>query len=288
MISALQPRAEALGHSLPALLAGAEALASVVALGEHGRKRSGQGDEFWQYRAAQPGDPLRMIDWRRSGRSDQHFLREHEWQSAQSVTIWADLSQSMGFSGAADRAPKSDRAALLALALAVLLLRGGERVGLAGDGAPKSGRAQILALAQGLIKDGSGLDYGRPEVGGMVSHGRAVFLSDFFGPIEAVETALIWAADRGVKGALVQILDPVEEDFSFDGRTIFESMGGDLRHETRKASDLRRQYQDRLAARKDRLGSFARSLGWQFSVHHTDNAAQSALLWLYRALEGTR
>ena len=52
-----------------------------------------------------------------------------------------------------------------------------------------------------------------------------------------------------------------------------------------KAGDLRGRYIARLAARKDRLAELARLTGWQFSVHHTDEAAAGALLWIYRALE---
>ena len=80
-------------------------------------------------------------------------MREREWQAAQSVTLWVDRARSMGFSGAKDRLPKSDRARLLALALGVLLLRGGERVGLAGGAAPKPGRTQVVTLAAGLAAE---------------------------------------------------------------------------------------------------------------------------------------
>lgn len=282
----LQSRAEALGQSLPALMAEAELLAATVMLGEHGRKRAGQGDEFWQYRAAAPGDNARLIDWRRSARSDQHFVREREWQAAQSITLWVDPSRSMAFSGDKSRAPKSDRAKLLALAIGVLLLRGGERVGLAGGEAPpRPGRAQIVRLASLLAKSEVEADYGVPDTEGIVNHGRAVFLSDFLGDISALETALAAAADRGVRGALIQVLDPAEEEFPFNGRTIFESMGGGLRHETQQAGDLRSRYLMRLAERKDRLAQLARAVGWHVTTHHTGQPAQVALLWAYSALQ---
>ena len=284
----LRSRAETLGQTLPPLLAEAEMLAHTVMLGEHGRRRAGLGDEFWQYRPAHQGDPARMIDWRRSARSDAHFVREREWQAAQSVTLWVDPSKSMGFSGAKGRAAKGDRARLLALAMAVLLLRGGERVGLAGLAAPRSGRMQLMRLAARLSGVEETADYGAPEVEGMVSHGRAVFLSDFMGDLAAVEAAFARASDRGVKGAALMVLDPAEEEFPFDGRTIFESMGGGVRHETRKAGELRERYLARLAERKDRMAALSRSVGWHFSTHHTGQPAQSALLWLYRALEGGR
>lgn len=286
--SDLRSRAEALGQTLPPLLAEAEMLASTVMMGEHGRRRAGLGDEFWQYRPAHQGDSARMIDWRRSARSDAHFVREREWQAAQSVTIWVDPAKSMSFSGDKSRAAKADRAKLLGLALAVLLLRGGERVGLAGLAAPRAGRAQLLRLATRLSGEAAGEDYGAPETEGMVSHGRGVFLSDFLGDLSGIEAGLARAADRGVKGVLIQVLDPAEEEFPFDGRTIFESMGGTMRHETQRAGDLRTRYLARLVERKDRLAHLARAVGWHFTTHHTGAPAQSALLWAYLALEGGR
>jgi uncharacterized protein (DUF58 family) len=283
----LQARAEALGQTLPPLLAEAEMLAATVMLGEHGRRRAGLGDEFWQYRAAHAGDSARMIDWRRSARSDAHFVREREWQAAQSVTLWVDPARSMQFSSGRNVA-KSDRARLIALALAVLLLRGGERVGLAGLALPRAGRTQIVRLAARLAGETEAAEYGVPLAEGMVSHGRAVFVSDFLGDLAGVEAALARASDRGVRGAILQVLDPAEEEFPFDGRTIFESMGGTLRHETQQAGELRDRYLTRLAERKDRLATLARAVGWHYSTHHTGSPAQSALLWLYQALERGR
>lgn len=284
----LRARAETLGHALPPLLAQAQHLAATVILGDHGRRQSGTGDAFWQFRQATPGDPLRRIDWRRSARGDVPYVRETEWQAAQSVTLWVDGSRSMSFSGAPSRPPKADRARLLALALAVLLLRGGERVGLSGDGVPpRSGRAQLDRIAGALVED-SAADYGAPVPSGLVSHGRAVFVSDFLGDLAPVETALAQAAARGVAGALVQVLDPAEEEFPFDGRTIFESMGGSVRHETLRAGELRARYLDRLAERKARVATLARAAGWHLHAHHTGQSAASALLWLYRALERRR
>jgi uncharacterized protein (DUF58 family) len=285
----LRSRAEGLAAALPPLLAQAEHLASTVLLGEHGRRRAGMGDEFWQYRHIAPGDEAREIDWRRSAKSDVHFIRQKEWQAAQSVVIWVDGSQSMRFSGDRNRPAKSDRARLLALALSVLLVRAGERVGLSNIGAPpRSGQLQLVRIAEALTERLSEDDYGTPETPGLPSHARAVFISDFMGDLAGVETALAKAADRDVRGALFQILDPVEEAFPFDGRTIFQSMGGTVEHETLKAGDLKERYLERLAERKDRLEQLSRVSGWLYGCHHTGDSAQAALLWLYGALERAR
>lgn len=279
-------RTEAEAARLPALLARAEHLAGTVLLGEHGRRRPGMGDDFWQYRPVQPGDESRFIDWRRSARSDTQYVRQREWQIAQSVTIWVDGAASMRFASKPEHPEKADRARLIALAIAILLNRAGERTGLAGaDLPPQRGEAQIERLAIALSRDDAS-DYGAPETRGMLSHGRALFLSDFLGEIDAVRRALTEAADRGVQGVVYQILDPAEESFPYRGRTIFESVGGTLAHETLKASELRTRYLDRLARRKDELQRLCTATGWLFATHHTSQTAQSALLWLYNAFDG--
>lgn len=280
----LRAQAQTLAAPLPALLAQAEHLAASVLPGAHGRRRAGHGDEFWQYRAATSSDWGARIDWRRSGRSDQHFVRETEWQAAQAVTLWIDRAQAMAFSGDAKRASKADRARLLGLALAVLLLKGGERVGLLPDMPPRAGRAQLEPLTfAALASDAT--DYGTPPPVTLPAHSRAVLLSDFLGDPAGVQDMVTRAADRGIRGAMVQILDPAEEEFPYHGRSIFESMSGALRHETLRANDLRARYRDRLAARKDALAALARATGWQVLVHHTDQPPATALMWLWTQID---
>jgi uncharacterized protein (DUF58 family) len=282
----LRSRAEAVAGSLPALLADAQHLAATILLGEHGRKRHGTGDEFWQYRSAEAGDSLRAIDWRRSARADGLYVRQTEWKAAQAVMIGVDDGRSMTYTGAAARPSKLRRAQTLALALAILAVRGGERVGLTRLAEPpRGGEAQLMRLATALMEPGTEGDYAAPAPQVLPAGSRAVFLSDFLGDLGPLETALGQAADRGVKGALVQVLDPDEESFPFDGRTVFESMSGALRFETLKAGGLRAAYLKRLAERKDRLRGMAARTGWRYHCHHTGDAAEPSLLWLYRALE---
>jgi len=289
----LRSRSEAVAASLPTLLADAEHLANVVLLGEHGRKRHGTGDEFWQYRPAEAGDSYRSIDWRRSARADGHFVRQTEWQAAQAVMLSVDDAASMTFTGKASgrgaRPSKLRRAQTIAMATAILAIRGGERVGLTHiPEPPRAGQAQLLSLAAALMDHEDRPDYGEPKPKLMPEGCQAVFFSDFLGDPAKLEQTLARAADGGVKGALVQVLDPDEEVFPFDGRTVFESMSGAVRFETLKARSLREAYLERLAERKDRLSTLARRTGWRYMVHHTDKPAEPALLWIYQTLERRR
>jgi len=282
----LEAQASELAGNLPPLLARAYRLADAVLLGEQGRRRPGQGDAFWQYRPAQAGDPAQAIDWRRSARSDQHFVQQKEWQAAQTVVFWADRAASMDFASP-DLPKKSERAALLALALSVLLIRGGERVGLT-DLAPGRGQVHLARLALALEASTTAAEYGTPQLAAIPAHARAVFVSDFLGNLDALSRCLATLTERDVTGALVMVLDPAEEDFPFAGRTIFQSMGGGLRHETRRAADLRDRYLHRLRERKSALADLAERSGWHFHVHHTSAPAAGALLWLYQAMEARR
>lgn len=282
----LRARSEEEAARFPPLLARAEQLAGTVLLGEHGRRRAGMGDDFWQYRPAQPGDRRRMIDWRRSAKSDGQFVREREWQIAQSVQLWLDQGASMRYASRRDLAEKIERARVLTLAAAILLDRAGERVGLTGGVLPpRRGRAQIVRLAEFFTRDDAE-DYAVLEDRQMLPHAKALFVSDFMGRPEAIEAALTKAADRGVRGALIQVLDPAEEAFPFRGRTIFESVGQSVSHDTLQARDLRDRYLERLAERKALIANLCRVTGWHYHLHHTDQSARVPLLWLFRALGG--
>ncbi|WP_417838240.1 DUF58 domain-containing protein [Tritonibacter scottomollicae] len=281
----LRTRAEEAASVLPPLLVQAQQLAGAVLLGEHGRRRSGVGDDFWQYRPVQQGDSRRMIDHRRSARGDQQFVREREWQIAQTVHLWVDQGQSMRFASDTNLPRKIDRARLLSLAAAVLMIRGGERVGLTGGQLPpRRGNMQVLRMAQHFTGDDDA-PYAPPEHRALIPHARALFVSDFLGPFEELEIALTKAADRGLRGVLLQVLDPSEEQFPFAGRTRFEGPGNGVTHETLKASALRDRYLERLAERRDALERLCRAAGWTLGLHHTGDSAQSGLLWLYHALE---
>lgn len=284
--SDLRSQSEGLAAGFPALLARAQQMAATMSIGAHGRRRAGQGEEFWQYRPAADGDPAHTIDWRRSAQSDQQFVRQMEWQSAQSVNFWIDPGAAMDFASLDGADTKAERAQTLGLALAILLSKGGERVGLMQNPEPpKQGEVQIGRMALSLAMATNAPDYAVPPNKLLPTGSQAVFLSDFLGDWDAMLVALSKAADQNVRGCLVQILDPQELSFPFKGRTIFQSMQGSVKFETLRANALRDEYLDKLARRSDSLRALARETGWQYHRHVTDTPAQSALLWLYGALD---
>ncbi|MDO5620418.1 MAG: DUF58 domain-containing protein [Paracoccus sp. (in: a-proteobacteria)] len=273
-------QAETVAASLPVLLLAAERLAASVAPGAHGQRRAGTGEDFWQYRPAQDSDPAGLIDWRRSARSDARFVREREVQRAQAVQLWVDPAAGMNWRGADRRPTKADRARLLALALGLVALRGGERVAALGQ-TPRPGRAQADALAVSLMQD-QALDAGAVQ-----PRTRLVLFSDFFDNSMGHEKFLEAVSAAGLSGVLVQITDPDEETFPYSGAIRFEaSAGASPAHLTRDAAGLRAAYLARLADHRAALHDLAARHGWRFERHDTGAEPAPALARIMQALEG--
>lgn len=280
----LQLQAEAAAARLPLLLLHAERIAATVALGVHGRRSAGPGESFWQFRRYQPGDPAALIDWRQSARNDPLYVRETEWMAAQSAWLWADASPSMRWRSRNSLPEKRERAQVLALALAALLLRGGERVGLlGGTRAPAVGRGVLARLAAELLDDKS--DAGLPAAV-LPRFGFAVLVSDFMMEAATVADAVAHWGSAGVRGQLVHLLDPAEESLPYEGRMQFLGLEGEGNLLAPRAEALRDAYRARLAAHRAALAEAARAWGWGFITHRTDQPPEPALLVLHQALEG--
>ena len=277
--------ADHLAHGFAALLADAHQLAASISHGAHGRRRSGAGEEFWQYRAAVDTDAIRDIDWRRSARSDDHFVRQHEWQNTQSVHLWVDRGASMLFRSEDSLPMKAQRAAVLGLSIAILLAKAGEKIGLTDlADPPRQGIAQIDMMAAALAQTHPDQEFCAPARKAMKQGQKAVFISDFLGDWDQVFDSLTYAANQNVDGYLVQVLDPVEQGFPFKGRTVLFSMNGAHKFETLRAQSLRDEYRKKLAERKAALQQLAQKTGWRYCCHQTDAAATVPLMWLYQAL----
>lgn len=281
-------RAEQLGATLPPLLVAAERVAATVAQGVHGRRRVGRGEAFWQFRRYTTTDPLQAIDWRQSAKSDALYVREKEWEAAESVWLWRDGSASMRYRSSRRVPEKEERAELLLLALASLLLRGGERVAILGTGrAPSSGRAALERMSQELAEAPAGgpAGGGLPPVAPLPRFSRAVMIGDFLSPLEKVAAVVRAYAARGVVCHLLQILDPAEETLPFEGRVRFEGLEREAPVLVSRVENLRRAYIERMAAHQEALGALARSTQGSFAWHATDRPPEAALLTLYEALE---
>ncbi len=276
-------QAEAIGARLPPLLVAAERVAATVAQGVHGRRRVGQGDSFWQYRPFVAGDSTSRIDWRQSARADRAYIRETEWEAAQTVCLWRDGGPTMRWRSRMATTDKVERADLLLLALASLLLRAGEQVRLiAAGGRAVSGRGGVARLAAQLAAcDSMG---GVPPDAMLPRHASAVLIGDMLAPLPEIQAAIARLAARPIRGHVLQVLDPAEAALPYSGRVRFEGMGEQERLLIPRCEGVRADYAARLAAHQTGIAAICAATGWSWSVHRTDHPPEQALLALYTAL----
>lgn len=285
----LRRRAEQLAATLPPLLVAAERVAATVFQGVHGRRRVGQGETFWQFRHYEAGDTPQLIDWRQSAKSDHVFVRELEWEAAQSIWIWRDHSPSMAWRSTQEMPEKRDRADLLGLALAALLVRGGEHIALLGSGqraATGRGALSRLALTMALERDRepSGRSPDLPPVQPLPRNAQLVVLGDLLAPLPEVQETVRSYAERGVRGYILQILDPAEANLPYMGRVRMEGLEGEDPWLLSRVESVRADYLERLERQCEGLSAIARAVGWTYACHHTDQPPQAALLALYTAM----
>ncbi len=197
------------------------------------------------------------------------------------MALWSARGPGMAWRSRDTLPLKQERAELLLLALAALLLRGGERV--RGFGAPRAfiGRAALAPLAGFLPEQAK-----QPADPRLPRHARVVLFSDFLAPLEETRAALAGLAAQGLRGHLLQILDPAEETLPFAGHIRFEDPAGGAPAPIPRTEALRGAYQAALAAHRDGLAAAASAMGWSFATHRTDQPPELALLALFQRLEG--
>jgi uncharacterized protein (DUF58 family) len=281
-------RAEALAERLPPLMVAAERVAATVAQGVHGRRRVGQGDSFWQFRRYVSGDPIARIDWRQSAKSgrpapDGWFLRETEWEAAQTVALWRDASASMRWRSSPALPEKRERAELLLLALGSLLLRGGERLLPMRQGArPIAGRGGIDRLAADIAADDA--DAGTPPDIALPRHATVVLIGDFLAPLDEIRAAIARLAAVPANGYVLQVLDPAEIALPYEGRIRFRGVEREGDTLVPRVENIRGAYAEKLRAQQEGVAALCAAAGFGFGVHRTDRAPETALLALHAGL----
>ena len=262
----------------------ADRVAATVAQGVHGRRRVGIGETFWQFRRYQPGDTVQRVDWRQSAKREHVYIRENEWEAAESVWLWQDRSPSMAYRSADTLPDKSERAAIITLALASLLVRGGERVALLGTGLPPSSGWAVLQRLAVTLAQGDDRAASLPAVEPLPRHARVVLVGDFLSPAADVERMVRAFAGFGVRGHIMQVFDPAEETLPFAGRVRFEGLEGEGATLIGRVESVRADYAQLIESHRAAIADIARAVGWTAGVHRTDHPPQTALLALYQAL----
>ncbi|NVN35699.1 DUF58 domain-containing protein [Komagataeibacter swingsii] len=283
--------ADQLASRLPALIVAARRIAQNAGAGPHPRRKAGVGEEFWQYRPAMAGEAATHIDWRQSARGDRAFVREHEAQTPHTICIWCDNSASMRWRSDDSLPLKAERAFLLALACAAMLLRQGEDIRLLGTaGTPPlrlRGRQALERMAHALIAAlrNTADEPGLPQAAAIPARSRLLLFGDGLYPVAQLAAFLRAATARQATCTLVEVIDPAETAFPYEGHTRFTGLEDDTTVLLNGSAALRHDYAAIWTRHQDQLATLCRAAGSPPVPHLTDQPPEKALLALH-ALPG--
>lgn len=205
-----------------------------VLTGLHRSPRKGFSVEFAEHRPYQPGDDLRFMDWKVAARADKWLIKQYEEETNLRATIVLDVSRSMDWKSSPTLLTKRQYAEQLVAALALLLVRQRDAVGLIRfDDAvrsalkPASRTAQWKRILAAIAEQGQGpgSDAGgalRQAAQMIKRRGMVVLVSDLLMEPDEVDDAVHVLRAQGHDVTILHLLDPAERSFSMPvGEALF-------------------------------------------------------------------
>lgn len=278
----LQHSAEKAAANLPDLMLKAEKAVASVLQGEHAQKRAGHGEKFWQFRDYVPGDRPQDIDWRQSAKADRVFIRQKERQTTQSAIFWCSRSPGMNFSSAKKYPAKAEAAKILTLALALLMTRAGEQIGLFGAG--KTGRtdASLHRMGEALCApDHDNRELPDADAYSLPRHCSLIQIGDFLTTPDDINTAFKKLSAHTANGLVIQILDPAEMELPYSGRYIFEDPAAKASERVNHVDSIRDKYKQRIHDHIEAVRTVCRNRHWEHHLHTTDLDINDTLLKIW-------
>jgi len=201
--------------------------------GLHRSPRRGFSVEFAEHRPYQFGDDLRYVDWKIAARADRWVVKQFEEETNLRATLVLDVSRSMAWSGAPNRLTKLAYAERLTAALALLLIRQRDAVGLVRYDAevrtsiPPRARTQHWRRILGALDDpGAGQASRAPDAleraARLVNRrGMVVLISDLLMDVADVVRAVRSLTAAGHNVIVLHIMDPAERELAASGDAVF-------------------------------------------------------------------
>jgi uncharacterized protein (DUF58 family) len=249
--------------------------------------------EFLEYRPYRTGESIRGIDWRKYARTDKAVTRLFEDETNLRARLLLDKSASMRFASKGAAISKLDYAKTLAAALAWILIRQRDAVGLSvfdetitADLPPRSTNLQLKAIFTTLdrIEAGAGTRCGGAIDAAalrLFKRGLCVIFSDLFDDPEQIIRGLRHLRFKRQDVIVLWILDPFE--LAFPDRPGYRlrdlETGGALSIDGAAAA---RFFREGLDGHRDVIGRACRELAVDCEVVSTEEPFQKAL---FRILE---
>jgi uncharacterized protein (DUF58 family) len=273
-----------------ASISGLELVAKTVVdgfvAGLHRSPDFGFSQEFAEYRAYNPGDDLRHVDWNVFARTERAYLKRYRGETNCQITMLLDVSGSMGYTS--HGVTKLDYARYLAASIAYMANRQRDAAGLIvfhedvdNYISPSTRQGQFHRLINGIEKAelGAKTDFVKPLLHFqqfLHRRGLLIVISDFWQDPDVIVNAVTPLRYHGNEVVLFHILDPQEIQPNLKEAVLLVDM------ETQEALEVspdyaKHDYRHKMDAHIDALRSKAKSQGVDYFLLQTDRPLDSAL-----------
>ena len=254
--------------------------------GRHQSRRVGHGLEFSQYRAYQPGDDMRLLDWKMLARSGRYYIKQADIDTHVSIKFIVDASASMCYEEKG--LSKMDYVRVLVASLSYLAHQQGDAVGLfslnnerLGSLYPTSQKQHYNRLLNELlqIKPSGNWPKEIDDIGKV--HNRThkellFFITDMYEDGEELSNWVKHLKTSKNEVAVLQVLGKQEAEFSYSGALVFEDLETGKRVKV-DAKDTKEYYLKKMGeALKESKDSFlAKDIG--YDLFRFDEPIQESL-----------
>ena len=240
-------------------------------------KKPGSGEDFWDFEKYNVGDSIKKIDWKKSSKQGELFIKYNESENANNIWFYVSKSGSMNYKNSKNVETKLERATVIGLIFLDVLLKSGEKVGIIGSELGlKKGQKNYIAMASELIKKNKSQD-NRIRKNDIV-----FFISDFLENTEKIKTKLFDLSQTKFNGFLIQILDSSEINFPFEGRNRFFDPISGLHKLFNKSENMKFIYKKKFRNHQEKLKVLCSKFGWKFLSNTTNESYESIIAKLYR------
>ena len=249
--------------------------------GLHRSPRKGFSVEFAEFRPYQPGDDLRYIDWKVVARSDRWMIKQFEEETNTRAALVLDVSRSMDWTGDPARLTKLRYAEQIVAAIALLLIRQRDAVGLIRYDdrlrtvLPARARSvQWRRIVRALLEEASGKESrmaeGVKQAAKLIRRpGLVIVLSDLLVDVDEMEQALRVARAVGHQVVVLHIMDPSERELDAPGEAIFVDPESNL-EVTANVADVRVAYRATVSHAIEEWRTRLAALGAAYEVIMTN------------------
>jgi uncharacterized protein (DUF58 family) len=203
--------------------------------GLHKSPYHGFSVEFIEHRPYMPGDEIKHIDWKAYGKTDRFYIKQFEEETNLKSYLIVDASRSMNYASKGN-IKKFEYASYVAAALSFMMIEQRDAVGLTlfDEGIrvllpPRATRSYLKEILKELESAQPANKTGTSASLNLIAEqikrrGLVIVLSDLFDTPESVMTALKHFRHKGHDVIVMQVLDPLERSFAFDGDAIFKDL----------------------------------------------------------------